>query len=318
MEAKIEKLINESMNDHNETDLFIGHYKKLEECRGENDIIKYFSKLKNNKTIFGMVFSSADVEGNLSAHFDSDFIAYMPNEEMMGEVYDAKYKHHYLEKELPVMVYDIDLEKKRILVSRQRARNKAQTAKRKELIQKLKNRKDNELIIEKGVIKHVDQKRKRVIIDIGNVGIMGYIPIAHWKQGYEYHLNKVANRNHIIDVDIMEYKSRNNRSSSNIYSKNEHFICSRKNLLPNPWIGIEERLPKDTVITFKCIHKVERNFFARIDGLDDIDVYVEYPKPGLQIPIFEGMKYQGFIYRVNEKTKLLKARVFKMLPDKVE
>ncbi len=302
--------------ENNITDLFISKYKELSEIESEEDLIKKFNKLLSTKRIFSKIFSAADVEGNLTAQLYYGYIFYMPNEELFGKVYPPKTKHRHLNKEIPVLIYDIDIKNKRVYVSRKRAKDKAQSEKRLDIIKRLENKESP--IIEKAIIKFIDSGKKRVIIDIGNIGIMGVIPIEHWKQGYEYYLEKVAVRNRVVDIDIIKHMPRKNRSSSNIYVKNEHFICSRKNLMPDPWEGIEKKFPRETVVTFTCINKLDYKFFARIDGLDDIDLYVEYPNKERNIPILEGMKYQGYIYNVNEEKKIFKARVFKMLPEQVE
>lgn len=65
-----------------------------------------------------------------------------------------------------------------------------------------------------------------------------------------------------------------------------------------------------------CTSKTLKNFFGKIEGVSGINAYCEYPGDSQNIKISIGITYQGYVYVVNEKTKLLRVRITKQLSSK--
>ena len=111
----------------------------------------------------------------------------------------------------------------------------------------------------------------------------------------------------IIDVKVLERVERKN----GMY----YYSCSRKELVQDPWESQElsEKYHKGDIVKIRCISKRENNWFGEINGLDDIQVFVEYPSERHHFAIIPGMEYMGTIYYINQDEHSLKARVFQAL-----
>ena len=94
-----------------------------------------------------------------------------------------------------------------------------------------------------------------------------------------------------------------------------YFACSRKELVQDPWESQElnEKYHKGDIVRIRCISKRENNWFGQINGLEDIQVFAEYPSSKHNFAIVPGMEYMGTIYYINPEERSLKARVFQAL-----
>ena len=63
----------------------------------------------------------------------------------------------------------------------------------------------------------------------------------------------------------------------------------------------------------RCLSKRENHWFGEINGLDDIQVFAEYPSQRHNFAIVPGMEYMGTTYYINASERSLKARVFQAL-----
>ena len=145
---------------------------------------------------------------------------------------------------------------------------------------------------------------KAVLLNIANLGIIGFVRRAHWSVTVTTSLSHNVAVGDVIEVIIMGISQWSKKNKRPI------FDCSRKLVMEldgiDPWKGIGEKITRNTKVELTCVEKRERNFFSIIDGLKDLEVLCEYPD---DITINVGSKYRGYIYRVSEESKRLCARI---------
>lgn len=94
------------------------------------------------------------------------------------------------------------------------------------------------------------------------------------------------------------------------------YRCSRKAAVDDSvWDNIEERYPKGSIVKFQCTDiSMGHHFFARIEGLDDVELFCNKPprpedRNGNPLDIVVGAWYQGTIVQVDTTKKILRAHV---------
>lgn len=261
---------------------------------------EYYKGKMKNKEIIEIFFSAADPEGNLYI-YDNGIRIQLDNIDIKGTIYEPRYRANALTNKYAVMVKSVDEEKKEVRVSH----NKAKRLTKKELIKEIDDAiKKSEPMTVIAVVKHI-KDNNYCIIDIGGVGIAGKINIGEWTETFTGNYRMATQRGEIIKV-VARKKV--------LFDGKLTYDCSRKDAIEvSPWAGIEDRLPKDTVVNITCTSKENKKFWGIIEGIDELNVYCEYPDKEKNLFIQVGAKYQGYIYAVNEETELLKARVFKAL-----
>ncbi len=256
-------------------------------------------------------FEKADsVTGDLSL-IDEDITVIMPSDQISGRPYDLRYRAQKLEDLYCVKVTSVDLTKKIVYVSHQAARME----KRPEIEKAIQQYLDSQTpVTVKGKVLKIQTRMVDgmpadigVWLDLCGVGIPAFIYIGEWKQTYTESLRGKASYGDIVDVRILERVERKN----GMY----YYSCSRKDLVQDPWESqeLEEKYHKGDIVKIRCISKRENNWFGEINGLDDIQVFAEYPSERHQFAIIPGMEYMGTIYYINQKERSLKARVFRAL-----
>lgn len=267
--------------------------------------LEKYDKYKEDEIILRYRVVRADNKGNLYLDLGLEGLTgIILNKEVNGEEYNARKRSIYVNTLMPVIITDINKETGEVYFSRYQAREKAKQILRKELLRALEN---NESITVKAKVTKIGIGN-RVYIDIGGVGILGYVPIKQWDHKFVHNVKEEIPLNSQISVVPIKYMPEQ-RAKGTVFG--EVFICSRKEALPDPWKDIEKKLPVNTVLVVKCVQLEDKKWWGNTPGLN-LDIYCEYPekeklKRDIQIKL--GHKYKVFIYRVNEETRLLKARV---------
>lgn len=144
------------------------------------------------------------------------------------------------------------------------------------------------------------------MVDIGNLGIIGAVRVAEWSIAYTKNLVYSAVINNEIDVVVTDVMKWGGKSV---------FDCSRKLVLEQdgvePWKNIEQRVPEGSYVRLTCIdaNRDTGKYFGKIDGISELNVYLENPFKEKGITLKEGKKYIGIAYRVNESGKLMRVRI---------
>lgn len=260
----------------------------------------YEEKLKN-KEVFEIKFSLADKTGNLYM-YEGGVRVQLDNFGITGLMYKTRYRAHYLAQTFPVAVNRIDRERKIVHVSHRDARAITKEELKEELDLAIEKNEPLTVVARLVAIKG-DFGKSYAIVDLGGVGITGIIRMKDWSIAFTSDIKLVAKIGDIFKVVVKKHIRWNGEPA---------YGCSRAEALGfNPWSGIEEKLPKNTLVNVLCIHKTPKNFFGKIEGIDEINAYCEYPDQDKNIEILEGATYQGYVAKVNEATKLLRIRIFK-------
>lgn len=256
-------------------------------------------------------FAKADsVTGDLSL-IDEDITVIMPADQISGKPYDLKFRAQKLDDIYCVRIMSIDNANRIVYVSHQEAR----LEKRPEIEAVLeRNVKENTPVAVKGKVLKIqtrnvngEQVDSGVWLDLCGVGIPGFVYIGNWKKTFTENLRGKVFYGDIVDVLVTDRVERKN----GVY----YFACSRKELVQDPWESQElnEKYHKGDIVRIRCISKRENNWFGQINGLEDIQVFAEYPSSKHNFAIVPGMEYMGTIYYINPEERSLKARVFQAL-----
>ena len=279
-----------------------------------------YEKRMADKVIFEERFVAADADRNLFARKMIGGVSVkivMPSEESFTAAMVAKEgadkisAHAKLARNsgaYQVVVIGVDREKCEIVVSHRQAimmlREKLDSTLKECLAKKKRGELKTPLKLSAKIVRR-EEKRRRFIVDLNGYSLLGFMPynaagkgdIAALRQGM------------VIDVEVFDFKTK-----KEIKSSSDMFVCSRRfRGKDNPWLGIEERFPKNTTVNFKCVKKQDQVFFAAIDGLDNLLVYCSVPDKESGIEIIEGQMYQGYISSVSEEGKRLRGRVLRKL-----
>lgn len=271
-----------------------------EKDKAEETLNIYIEKMKS-KDVFDFKFATADKQGNLSININGVKVR-LDNIDIKGKIYEPRYRLMALSKTYKVVVKSVDKENKEVFVSHRKARSITREKLIKEIDNAIKNKEQIEVL---AIVDYVKESNNYCLIDIGGVGIRGKIKVGEWSSTYTSNYKRAAKHGDIIRVVVM---------SSGMFDGKVTFDCSRKAALDeNLWKGIEERMAKDTAVNVTCMIKAANNFWGEIEGLDEINVYCEYPDADKNLFIAEGITYQGYVSAVSEETKLLRVRVHKVL-----
>lgn len=269
---------------------------------------KYQAKQKEEEVI-SIEFSATDTNGDLYT-FDGPVKIILPNKELYGKKYDSYDRADKLMYPYGVSVKALDYEKGEVIVSRAQAVAIDRERLKSALDQCIKDEEYCEVparVVR--VLPHL------VVIDLGGLGIPGYIRIKEWSKTYTESFRGLVNNNDLVIVSVKSKGMEKKLAKSMKWQNDEIFYeCSRREAMKvDPWEGIEERFPEKAVVRVTCTLKRDRNFFGRIKGLDEINVYCEYPDGNIRI--IEGFEYEGYVARVSEKTQLLRVRIFRQLTE---
>lgn len=224
-------------------------------------------------------FAKADsVTGDLSL-IDEDITVIMPADQISGKPYDLKFRAQKLDDIYCVRIMSIDNANRIVYVSHQEAR----LEKRPEIEAVLeRNMKENTPVAVKGKVLKIQTKNVNgeqvdsgVWLDLCGVGIPGFVYIGNWKKTFTENLRGKVFYGDIVDVLVTDRVERKN----GVY----YFACSRKELVQDPWESQElnEKYHKGDIVRIRCISKRENNWFGQINGLEDIQVFAEYPSSKL-------------------------------------
>lgn len=295
----------------NITDMFLqkaGNHQLSTDTAGQ--MKKYEMAYRSGEYIM-MSFSKADsVTGDLS-FIDDDITVIMPADQINGKPYDLRFRAQKLDDIYCVRVMSIDNSNRIVYVSHQEAR----IEKRPEIESVIEtNLKQKMVTTAKGKVLKIQSKTVNgeqvdtgVWLDLCGVGIPGYVYIGNWKKTFTENLRGKVFYGDVVEVLVQEKVERKN----GIY----YYACSRKELVQDPWDDqdLNEKYHKGDIVRIKCLSRRENHWFGQINGLEDIQVFAEYPSQKHNFAIVPGMEYMGTIYYINTKEHSLKARVFQAL-----
>lgn len=298
---------------HDVTNLFLGNAGNRPVVTEKAGNLKKYELAYRSGEYMMLGFTRVDsVTGDLSL-VDEDITVIMPADQISGKPYDLRYRAQKLDDVYCVKVIRVDPERKVVYVSHQEARLEKRPEIEAELDKILASKEKTPVIVKGKVLKIQTKNAGGIIVDTGvwldlcGVGIPAFIYVGNWKKTFTETLRGKASYGDIVDVTVLEKVERKN----GMY----YYSCSRKELVQDPWEEKElnEKYHKGDIVKIRCLSKRENHWFGEINGLTDIQVFVEYPSQKHDFAIVPGMEYMGTIYYINTEERSLKARVFQAL-----
>jgi ribosomal protein S1 len=243
-----------------------------------------------NKTVFQVTITHADHQGNLYFPISDTIKGILSNEDVATGGYDQRKRAKFVGRKFGVMVTKVEESTNTVYVSyiQAKAHVKAHFKNTLKLGDEVRAR-----------VLSLDVEKRQVYLDIEGCGLFGFMGLKYWSHGKIYSPQKAIKRFDTVTVKIMDIlPSKHGQESM--------YICNRKDCIPDPWKGIEERFPKNSIILVTCMDIYPDKWFAPAPGTD-LDIYCEYPRDNSMM-IKLGHQYKVRIYNVSEEKKVLKAR----------
>lgn len=283
----------------------LGSYRNDKVAKARRDTLGKYRKLEQEEGTFEAEFPILDAEGNLRVEEDGVRLV-LPAGEIEAITEDMNIKGTALTLyKYRVSVSHIDTANGVVYLKF----NNGVSAVRDKYIKAIdESLSKGEKFCARARVEYVKytQGVNRVTLNIAGARIPGFVNLVDWSKSYLPTLEGIVKRGDIVTVVVTE---KYNKGGKVLYK------CSRKLALDDAiWSGIEERYPEKSIVRIKCIQKRKNSFFGQIEGLKDIEVFCEYPssnvdQQGKPLIITPGGLYQGYIYRVSEERKMLKARI---------
>lgn len=267
--------------------------------------LKFFKECLEKQSAAKVTFYQIDKANEQFVARGEGFTVVMPVSELVvakkgmeEEIWENGLVGKHLGEELEVFVTEID--EKNGLVKCGRVDIKLE--KRKE-----EKKKINEAI-EKGETYTVtgrvvgiygEGSRGRAIL-VTETGIRLLLFSRRWSFDYIEDLNDVVKVGDEVEVAVYGHNDTNNAVD---------YLVSRMDLLPNPWIGIEEIIHEGDVVIAKILSRRRGVFNARIEGLEGIVALATFPDDR-RLRIAFGGRYQCKVERVYESSHTLVVKPF--------
>lgn len=281
---------------------------------GNEKLEKYIQMMESGEYM-QIAFEKVDANGTLSKVKDGVTVR-MASSEISGEAYDLRYKSQKLADTYYVRVVDVDKAGSVVWVSHNEARRDKRPEIEDEINRRLASKKNSDIRVRGKVIRVQSRTVQGENVDTGvwldlcGVGILGFVYIGDWAQTFTPSLRGTVSYGDVVEVLVKEKRTRKQKRGDVAY-----YACSRKELVENPWdrLELEEKYHVGDLVRIKCLSLKEGHWFGEINGLEDIQVFTEYPSAAHDFRIIPGMEYMGKIYYLNAKERSLKARVFQAL-----
>lgn len=282
-------------------------------------VIEKYKRYLEGKTTFPVFFLKADNEGNLIT-YDSGVMLKMENKEIVGREYEIARRAYILSQSYTVQVTDIDMENGIVYVSHEKVRSKD-----RESLEKILEKEIGECIVPARVITVLEGI---ILLDIGGLGIPGYLWIRNWSRAYTQDLSDFVKKNDIIKVAVIEKNSltSDQRKKYFHWSERDCYECSRKAIEEiDPWEKLGQSFQIGDIVHVRCRHIAPKGsyFWGYIDGIPEITVFCSYSKSNgedvlSRKEIILGELYDACIYRLNENEHIIRANVFRRIENRRE
>ena len=186
---------------------YLAERREKEEGEKQNVKEKYAS-LKEESAIINIKFDFSNADGDLLLYED-DWKIVLRNEEILGRNYEPKKRMAMLLRSHAVKILEINEPEKCIFVSCADVRNKD----RDRLREILDSKRDG---IVKVPAKVVYVYPNMLILDIGGLGIPGFLKIADWSLAYTISLQTVVKRGDVFEIEVLKNILRHPQRQKNI------------------------------------------------------------------------------------------------------
>lgn len=279
---------------------------------GLDERLSYYKRCMEERQELVMEFKNANKAGDLW-YSDGEVKIVLPNKEIRGREYNPRYSAKMLRDMYHVLVTSVDEENRTVYVSHAEAR------------QGIKNKMEG--LIDENLEKHmlpVVAARVELmypnllILNIGGLGIPGFLSIRDWGPAYEFDLNEHVKVGDIIKVAVYDKAPAVGTVKRKVNWTNDVYRCSRKLIVDDPWNKIDEMFQFGDVVEVKCTHKTNGYFNGTLPGVSDLRVYGRIRKEKSKLEwkdIIEGCRYQCYIDKIDKERHGLRVVAFMCLDD---
>lgn len=282
-----------------------------EEKESEKQNIKEkYESLRDENAIVNMKFDFSNTDGDLLL-YEEDWKIILRNEEILGRNYEPKKRLSMLLRNYAVKILEINEPEKCIYVSCTDVRNKD-----RDKLREILDAKHDGIL--KVPAKVVYVYPNMLILDIGGLGIPGFLKIADWSLAYTISLQTVVKRGDILEVEVKEKYPTTSEEAKKYFGRwldQSPYKCARKTIMEHdPWKDIEQRLHEGDILTVQCESKYPANFYGRNPSFPDLVFYGHYKEDDDGISrrtMVIGKYYECYVKKVNEKERQLRVKVIR-------
>lgn len=295
-----------------EKNLGVAESQKLTQAKEneiKNTLESYNSMCGTGKTeIF--VFNNVDKDGNLFSNRKGIRFV-LPNKDILsnGKGTNLYYRSKLIGREYTVAVRSVDMENRIVYLS---ARS-ALADMRHELLADIRvAMRTRQAMVMAARIRKFDDQKGYALVDLFGCGVMAVIPKSMWCKHY---INRFGDDN-IKVGDVIECSLTYRIRKLDEFNGRIAYVCSRADVLDNPYEGLSERYHVGDIVVLKPTQLMAHNFFAKVDGEDEIEVYCSYPgdryfgAKAKNVRITLGHYYAAYVTEVNEKERRFRAKVY--------
>lgn len=151
-----------------------------------------------------------------------------------------------------------------------------------------------------------EQSSYAVLVGPDNIHLL--LLARDWNYDYVDDLKDVVKSGDKVRVKIWKKYGEYERETR----KNIDYVVSRRELLPNPWVGIEQRFHKGDTTICKLVKRWKDGYACRIEGVSGIIAYCETPRNNAQkdLRLVIGERYVCGVANIKEETRSLRVHPF--------
>lgn len=278
-------------------------------------IMEHYRKCMEQKQELLIAFRNANRNGDIWFN-TGDVTIVLPNEEIRGRKYDPRYSARMLRETYRVIVTKVDDETKTVYVSHREAKQDTKHKAERAIDDCLKNGK-YPMAPAKVIIAYPNL----LILDIGGLGVPGFMSIRDWSPAFEFDLREHVKAGDVIKVAIYEKTQAEGTVKQRLsWAVTGVYRCSRKLIVEDPWDKIDDMFQVKNVIEVKCTHKTDGYFNGTLPGVDDLRVYGRIRKDRSDLrwdDIEVGSRYQCYIDKIDKERRGLRVVAFKRLSEDI-
>lgn len=247
-----------------------------EEPKIDEILDTYENYLKTGESII-MQFTKVDKEGNLF-FYNSNVEIRMDNIDIKGyELKGLNRMGSLLERPYNVKVVEVNREDKIVKVSHEAA-TAVDREKMISFMEEEISKEDGRCIVPAKIVVIL---QGLAILDIGGMGIPGYVWIRNWSKNFCTSIEEEASAGDIINVEVIGKDGMTESQKSHYFRKwttRDSYECSRAATMADPWEGIEQTFKKGDIIRVRCrtIPEDASYFLGTIENNPGINILCWY------------------------------------------
>lgn len=269
--------------------------------------LEYFKKCAADGLPVKVTFHQIDRERAQFVARGDGFTVVMPVREIVivkknteESIWNTPLIGKHLGEELELFVMEIDEEKGIVTCGRENIKLQRRRDEKKKIDEVLAKGDGSTYIVKGRVIGiYGEGSRSRALL-LTETGIRLLLFCKRWSFDYIEDIKDVTKVGDELEVAIYDHNNTND---------NVDYLVSRMDLLPNPWVGIEEVVHPGDIVVVRVLSRRRGVFNTRIEGIDGIVALATFPD-NRKLRIAMGGRYQCEVVTVCGATHTLVVKPF--------